>query len=908
MKHLTHSLRLLLVGACLGNIAGCDRLEETPETVSLPALEAPPSASKPVPTCEDLTLTLTEMATAPAEKAPAAFAQVEAAYYTCQVQARQLYPLIIPHLSGESLVKAQLHLGWLLLSPELEAEPGLKNHRALEHLQQGMQLAETLQLPCLWLQGRTHEAHYYQYRSQLSESRKALDAAFLRLESCSNNPIKARVWARLAEQSRQENQPVAQYHAIRQALRLSDTDPRGALYFEIDLAELRHDLGDIADEGDGYRRLITRAEALDPTQVTPLYLKLANLYRDLGRLNDSTQVLEEVLDEITRRIDADPSQKSKLPVVHVLLAWGALETSPLTPAQITMARTHLEMVSPETFTGGVARLSHLHQYVLGRLQLAERQPLQAAATFKSIVADARAEAEPRWRARLGLAQALNSLDKPLEARATLWEAISALEQQHDALLEHPDTESAFWSMAYLSQREDLYLHWLDALVAAWRQTGARAQTSPSKFSSVSRAWDPARSFVQGPVTGDDLLAAVEKISSQQLSAALFRDRDGVEGASPRASQTWRRQQERGWQSGATLRALLPPTLPVLIYQPLEREILLLEVRASGVQVHLLPLDRKALRIQVQALEEHMTAQRAESPIELETLGKLLLDPIKDRLPGPDAELGLVLPPELETVPMSGLRIQGKYLVERCAPFELPNLRAIKTLPERVLPEGPWQAVGVAHGENLHYAQREVALLQKPGLNALLLTGPLATLDRVSRALPERDLLHFSMHSTPPSNTSITSNNQVTTSPGRIELENGFLTAARIQGMTLRAKLAVMNGCQTRLGRLGQRLEHGYGALHRAMLLAGAEAVIASRWKIGDAASFALMEHFYAQSLARGRAKALALAQRAMLASVTQLAAGATRDDWTYASTATVASIPHASPWSWAALTLVGRWD
>ncbi len=73
-------------------------------------------------------------------------------------------------------------------------------------------------------------------------------------------------------------------------------------------------------------------------------------------------------------------------------------------------------------------------------------------------------------------------------------------------------------------------------------------------------------------------------------------------------------------------------------------------------------------------------------------------------------------------------------------------------------------------------------------------------------------------------------------------QEGFLLTSDVFGMTLTADLVVLSGCRTALGR--EVRGEGITGLSRAFLFAGAARVAASLWKVDDAATAALMIHFY----------------------------------------------------------------
>ncbi len=90
-------------------------------------------------------------------------------------------------------------------------------------------------------------------------------------------------------------------------------------------------------------------------------------------------------------------------------------------------------------------------------------------------------------------------------------------------------------------------------------------------------------------------------------------------------------------------------------------------------------------------------------------------------------------------------------------------------------------------------------------------------------------------------------------------DDGILTAEEVQALDLRGcELVVLSACETGLGAL----EHGQGVLglQRAFQAAGARAVVASLWKVDDAATTVLMEQFYTNLWSKKMPKLEALRQ------------------------------------------------
>jgi CHAT domain-containing protein/tetratricopeptide (TPR) repeat protein len=96
-------------------------------------------------------------------------------------------------------------------------------------------------------------------------------------------------------------------------------------------------------------------------------------------------------------------------------------------------------------------------------------------------------------------------------------------------------------------------------------------------------------------------------------------------------------------------------------------------------------------------------------------------------------------------------------------------------------------------------------------------------------------------------------------------EDGILTAEEVQSLDLRGtELVVVSACDTGLGQV--RYGQGVLGLQRAFLAAGARAVVASLWKVDDAATSVLMEQFYTNLWVKKlpRLEALRQAQLAVL--------------------------------------------
>src|SRR5207302_9841478 len=85
------------------------------------------------------------------------------------------------------------------------------------------------------------------------------------------------------------------------------------------------------------------------------------------------------------------------------------------------------------------------------------------------------------------------------------------------------------------------------------------------------------------------------------------------------------------------------------------------------------------------------------------------------------------------------------------------------------------------------------------------------------------------------------------SPG--DGEDGFIGLSELAALSLRAELVVLSACRTARGALVSG--EGVQGLTTPMLEAGARAIVASSWRVGDAWTRRFMSRFY-RGLASGQ--------------------------------------------------------
>ena len=238
------------------------------------------------------------------------------------------------------------------------------------------------------------------------------------------------------------------------------------------------------------------------------------------------------------------------------------------------------------------------------------------------------------------------------------------------------------------------------------------------------------------------------------------------------------------------------------------------------------------------------------------LTRLLSAPVAAELATlpPGTRLTVVPHKVLAEVPFAALGDTPGAWGERWSLSYLPSLSVTRNLSARPLPaEGPMLVVGGLEGDRTLVAStdevRRVAALF-PG--ATILAGEAATRRRVVAELPKHRLVLLSTHTR---TASLPENGQ----PAELELELAppeSLGARDLKpGMLTGVGLVVLSACETVRGPRfsGDELMN----LARAFLIAGAERVLVSQWKVQDEASADIIPAFLG-AIKVGAAPAVAL--------------------------------------------------
>ena len=146
-------------------------------------------------------------------------------------------------------------------------------------------------------------------------------------------------------------------------------------------------------------------------------------------------------------------------------------------------------------------------------------------------------------------------------------------------------------------------------------------------------------------------------------------------------------------------------------------------------------------------------------------------------------------------------------------------------------------------QRLPQTEREADVLQQSTIDTQLLTGLQASRSAVlGGALAGHDLLHFATHGLFNDSGINLSGLALSAFNQAGEPEPWLLTARDISGLSLDARLAVLSACDTARGELVAG--EGLLGLVRAFQYAGVNEILASTWKVSDAATAQFIEYFY----------------------------------------------------------------
>ena len=565
--------------------------------------------------------------------------------------------------------------------------------------------------------------------------------------------------------------------------------------------------------------------------------RLARLERDQGDVLTAAATYEQAVAAFSEQ--RDPNRELS---VHLEYARYLLTAAAGVPDSLTKARTHLDAAARQAESVNQFHARWRVEYEFGLL--AEGSGDSAAAILGYKAAVARLE-----EVRAGLSQPEgrqslidNDLVRDLYARLT-------------GLLTYAGNSSEAWqSIERAKARSFMEL-------LSGRNSASRGDAAPELKEIDDLAQQILNVKIQLALDGGQ--PPSRSTSDRNLQPELNRLEKQFALARHQASL----QNTRAGQSVAlgsialdAAQELLPPDATLLEYAFLRDGITAFVVtRSDARQLHW-RLDLNELKSSVTTLLPLLAeanSTEAEVNAALARVSRLLIDPVARNLPHKNARLIVVPTGFLNYLPFEALKLpDGRSMIDAFTMSYLPSASALQFISARKpLPGslflGAIGGVRVEGAVALPGTLAEVDAIGRLEPGATRVTGRDFTHDTARDALTRYDVVHFATHGDVDSNAPLFS--ALLTSPGPHEPSRLFLY--EIQALKLHARLVVLSACRMGKGRLlgGDEV----AGFTRTLLLAGADAVVASLWDVNDASTAELMRGFYA-SLRAGQPTAAAL--------------------------------------------------
>ncbi|MDD5544002.1 MAG: CHAT domain-containing protein [Acidobacteriia bacterium] len=309
---------------------------------------------------------------------------------------------------------------------------------------------------------------------------------------------------------------------------------------------------------------------------------------------------------------------------------------------------------------------------------------------------------------------------------------------------------------------------------------------------------------------------------------------------------------------------LPPSTALVEYSLLTDSLTAFVATRADTQQVTWKADPKKLRQDLLQLRSMLADPESGSDLDplLESVSAAVLRPVLEKLPGDIHHLLIVPAGYLSYLPFQVLPITaGHPLVERFSISYLPSAATLQFLPvQQKLKDdlflGALGNTSVDGMAPLPGTLKEAAGIAKIYPKAVDAFEKNFTHDQVVAALRRYQEVHLATHGILDEQSPLFS--AILTSPAPHQPSR--LSLYELTEMKLQAHLVVLSACETGLGKLQQGDE--VTGLTRTFLLAGADTVVSSLWKVSDESTALLMQGFY-RGLQSGRLPAEAMRESAL---------------------------------------------
>jgi CHAT domain-containing protein len=658
-----------------------------------------------------------------------------------------------------------------------------------------------------------------------------------------------------------------------------------------------------------------------------LWPQAVDAYREAGSVRGVALAIKQSVDTSFARGDFDRAVADGEQAVQLLRKVGFQQFVPETLARLALSearRGRLDAAGSwsararaEIATAPVARHPFVHNDLgLAAIELGDLGAAEADFARVGEVARDIGNVEYEWRAEWGIGRTMVARGQWPQAVAALERAIVIVERLRQTIPE------AGVRATFMINRVGPYETLVEATMAGSKTPGDEPSRTALHVAERARSRALADLLAEARVrTTDPRLQAVreqEVAFGRRFSSTARRAAAATAAGERGAALDELRQLEEEYEAlvlkirrdnagyaalvhpraldATAISGLLRPDEALIEFVITERRGFAWVARRDAILSYEVP-GQSELATEARFLQALVAANDAAA---LERLGTHLYDrlirPAESALSGVRR---LIIVPDgaLQRVPFALLRAGDRWLVERYILALAPSATVLHDLRESKVGRATRPLLALAAPEaapghallfdlpgglgTLTHASREVQMATElvGARTSQAHAGPAAT-EAVLKS-PDANgfrILHLAAHAVV--DEIVPRRSAVLLSPGGSD--DGLLQVSEIANLSLSADLVVLAACRSNVGRLVRG--EGLLSISRAFMHAGARAIVATSWKVGDRETAWLMREFYG-GLANGLSpdEALQRAQRRAIASRGS----------------------HAAPASWAAFLIVG---
>ena len=515
---------------------------------------------------------------------------------------------------------------------------------------------------------------------------------------------------------------------------------------------------------------------------------------------------------------------------------------------------------------------------MGELYREQKNFAQALDNFNKALATAEKQQRPDSiiSASTRIGHVLHQIGKSDEAISAYREAIQQIESTRSLL------QSEEYRQSYFEGAVDAYSGMMDTLLVAGKP-GEAFNYSERARSRVFLDVLGSGSNCRGSRGG---LLAEERGLNEQIAGLKVRLASEDEGTSRESLRSELTRAERAYsiflskvrkedKEQASLMTVEPLGLKE-VQELLDSGTSLLEYFVTGKEVFAWVVEREKLQFQrVELRKDKLSGLVKTLRDSIFTLGerekfndtsavlyRQLIEPLLPHISG--KELIIVPHDVLHYLPFHALvGSDGRYLIEKYPVYYLSSASLLQFVKEKRKAGGE-KVLAFGNPDlgdpekNLEFAELEAKEVKAAYPESSVYIRKEATEEKSKALSANHDILHFATHAELNEDDPLSSAVLL----AREDKEDGRLEVREIFGMELKAKLVVLSGCETGLGKLSTGDE--LVGLTRAFIYAGTPSVVASLWSVDDSSTAHLMASFYRNLKTMSKVEALRQAQLGLI--------------------------------------------